>query len=169
MTATALIVSGDASFAETMETVLRQWGLVVVHQQDAAEQDGEGIAVALIDIRLQADERLDFLASLKGRHPRIEAILINRADNIPPSIAGMRAGAADELITPFDTDTLKNKIFAALSRQRQKNKRSLLKRFGDAMAAATFAQAGEFDTAVAMLETPPEERPDGKQKRKKSP
>ncbi|MGV1100693.1 hypothetical protein ACUUL3_14950 [Thiovibrio sp. JS02] len=157
MPARALIVSDDASFAETMKTILQRWGMHAAHCQNPTVQAGEGMAVVLLDIRGQTGKPLTFLYAVKGRWPGVEAILINRPDNIQPAIAGMKAGAADEIIAPFDTETLKCTILAALDRRRKK-KRSLLQRFGDAMAAATFAQAGEFATAVALLEEPEEAR-----------
>lgn len=167
MPANALIVSSDPSFAATMRDILRPWGLGASHLPAPTIQDVKGMAVVLIDIRQQAEERVAFLAGVKERWPGVEAILINRADNIQPAIAGMRAGAADEIIAPFDTETLKSKILALLARQGGQKKRTLLQRFGDAMAAATFAQAGDFDTAIAMLDDPAEERPPGRKKEKK--
>lgn len=155
MQATALIVSGDESFAETMQARLQSWGLMVSLSEGAPSRLTLGVeaAIILLDIRQVGSEALTFLLTIKEKMPAAEVILINRADNIPLSIAGMQAGATDELIAPFDTSTLQNTISAALRRRKKhQRKKSLLQRFGEAMAAATFAQAGEFDTALAMLD-----------------
>jgi DNA-binding NtrC family response regulator len=151
MQATALIVSSDAGFAETMMSRLQGWGLAVALSGDSSPPPGTEIV--LLDLRQASNEEAHPLLAIKEKIPEAEVILINRPDNIPLSIAGMQAGATDELIAPFDTDTLKNAISEALRRRkkRQGNK-SLLQRFGDAMAAATFAQAGEFDTALSLLD-----------------
>jgi len=152
MQATALIVSNDAGFAETMQVLLQGWGLTVVLAEESAPPPGTEIV--LLDIRQAGNEGPHPLLAIREKMPAAEVILINRPDNIPLSIAGMQAGAADELIAPFDTSTLKNSISAALGRRKKRQgKKSLLQRFGDAMAAATFAQAGEFDTAIAMLDS----------------
>ncbi|OGQ86700.1 MAG: hypothetical protein A2512_08605 [Deltaproteobacteria bacterium RIFOXYD12_FULL_56_24] len=155
MQATALIVSSDESFAETMKARLQGWDLAVYLSGGSPTpmSIGTEAAIVLLDLR-QADSRgLELLLAIKKKMPAAEIILINRPDNIPLSIAGMQAGAADELIAPFDTSTLKNTISAALRRRnKRQGKKSLLRRFGEAMAAATFAQAGEFDTAIAMLD-----------------
>lgn len=152
MQATALIVSNDAGFAETMQALLQGWGLTVVLSEESAPPPGTEIV--LFDIRQADNEGPHPLLAIREKMPAAEIILINRPDNIPLSIAGMQAGAADELIAPFDTSTLKNSISAALGRRKKRQgKKSLLQRFGDAMAAATFAQAGEFDTAIAMLDS----------------
>ncbi|MFA7383810.1 MAG: hypothetical protein WC001_10200 [Desulfurivibrionaceae bacterium] len=162
MQATALIVSSDESFAETMKARLQGWDLAVALSGGSATpmSIGPEAAIVLLDLRQANSEALELLLFIKKKMPAAEVILINRPDNIPMSIAGMQAGAADELIAPFDTSTLKNSISAALRRlKKRQGKKSLLRRFGDAMAAATFAQAGEFDTAIAMLDNEKDEQP----------
>jgi hypothetical protein len=66
----------------------------------------------------------------------------------------MRAGASSELSAPFDLAALRSAVSAALRRRWTRLDRgpSLLARFQRAMDAATFAQAGEFETAREMLE-----------------
>lgn len=153
MQATALIVSGDASFAETMQGLLQGWGMTVALSGEAALLPDMGAEIVLLDIRQASTEKAHPLLAIREKIPEAEVILINRPDNIPLSIAGMQAGATDELIAPFDTNSLKNSISAALGRRKKRQgKKSLLRRFGDAMAAATFAQAGEFDTALSLLD-----------------
>lgn len=164
MQATALIVSNDAGFAKTMQTLLQGWGMTVALSEESAPQPGTEIV--LLDIRQTGNEGPHPLLAIREKMPAAEIILINRPDNIPLSIAGMQAGAADELIAPFDTSTLKNSISAALARwKKRQGKKTLFQRFGDAMAAATFAQAGEFDTAIAMLDSEEEApRPSNREK-----
>ena len=155
MQATALIVSNDAGFAETVQTRLQGWNLTVALSEGSANalSLGAEAEIVLLDIRQTSNEGPHPLLAIREKIPAAEIILINRPDNIPLSIAGMQAGAADELIAPFDTSTLKNTISAALRRRKKRQgKKSLFQRFGDAMAAATFAQAGEFDTALSMLD-----------------
>ncbi|MCX5865242.1 MAG: hypothetical protein NTW42_09285 [Deltaproteobacteria bacterium] len=156
MQATALIVSNDAGFAETMQALLQGWGMTVALSGESASPPGTEIV--LLDIRQASNEGPHPLLAIREKMPAAEIILINRPDNIPLSIAGMQAGAADELIAPFDTSTLKNSISTAIGRwKKRQGKKSLFQRFGDAMAAATFAQAGEFDTALSMLDSEEEE------------
>lgn len=153
MQATALIASSDATFAETMEALLQRWGMQVELSGGSKHPSSLEAEIVLLDIRQDSNDGLSFLLTIREKMPEAEIILINRPDNIKQSIAGMQAGAADELIAPFDTTALKNTISAALRRrQKRQGKKSLFRRFGDAMAAATFAQAGEFDTAVALLD-----------------
>lgn len=154
MQATALIVSNDAGFAETMMSRLQSWGLTVALSGGPTPPPPSGGAeIVLLDIRQNSSDGLNLLLLIKEKMPATEIILINRQDNIPLSIAGMQAGAADELIAPFDTEALKNAISQAMRRRKKRQgKKSLLRRFGDAMAAATFAEVGEFDTALSLLD-----------------
>ncbi|MCX5876473.1 MAG: hypothetical protein NT087_09335 [Deltaproteobacteria bacterium] len=147
-----------------MQTLLQGWGMTVALSEESAPQPGTEIV--LLDIRQTGNEGPHPLLAIREKMPAAEIILINRPDNIPLSIAGMQAGAADELIAPFDTSTLKNSISAALARwKKRQGKKTLFQRFGDAMAAATFAQAGEFDTAIAMLDSEEEApRPSNREK-----
>jgi DNA-binding response OmpR family regulator len=153
ITATALIVSDDTDFAQTMKSVLQRWGMIVeLAAAEVAYLPADGIDVVLIDIRRQESNGLDLLADIRSRMADAKLILVNRMDNIQLSIAGMQAGADDEIISPFDTAILKKKIATAVQcRKKRREKSSLLRRFEDAMAAITFAQAGEFDTAVELL------------------
>ena len=152
MQATAFIVSSDAGFAETMKTLLQGWGMTVLLSEESIPPP-PGTEIVLLDIRQSSNKGAHPLLAIREKIPAAEIILINRPDNIPLSIAGMQAGANDELIAPFDTSTLKSSISAALGRwKKRQGKKSLFQRFGDAMAAATFAQAGEFDTALSLLD-----------------
>lgn len=152
ISATALIVSDDTDFAQTMKSLLQRWGMVVELAAEAVCLPVDRVDVVLLDIRKEESNGLALLSTIRTRMADAEIILVNRPDNIQLSMAGMQAGADDEIISPFDTATLKNKISSAIQcRKKRRGKRSLLKRFEDAMAAITFAQAGEFDTAVDLL------------------
>jgi DNA-binding response OmpR family regulator len=70
-------------------------------------------------------------------------------------MAGMRAGASDELTVPFDMEALRRKMAEAFRRSRarkaRKHRHPLVTAFEDAMSAAAFAESGEFETAREML------------------
>jgi two-component system, OmpR family, response regulator len=168
MSANVLIVSQDTDFVETMSSLLQRWGMVVELAGEPADLSMIGVDIVLLDIRQQGDCGLTLLPVIRMRMPEAEIILVNKPDNIQPSIAGMLAGADDEIISPFDTVTLQNKIFAAVQcRRKRKGKRSLLKRFEDTMTVITFALAGEYDTAIDVLNELEEKNSFTKDRRKK--
>jgi DNA-binding NtrC family response regulator len=145
-------------FAESLCRILRQWDMTVLRQEEEEPLSilrSGGVDLVLLDIRQQLDEALLLLRSIRRELPELEVIVINRPDNVRASLAGMQAGAVDEIIAPCDTGLLRRKITEAWKRRqarlKKKKKRSVLGMFSEAMAAATFAQAGEFETAVEFL------------------
>ena len=154
-----VIASNDAVFAGKIVKTIGQWGFRHLLLDDSGfdqpEYEGE---VVLLDIRDMADDAFGQVYSIKQQSVGIEVVLINKPDNVVASIAGMKAGAIDEIIVPFDTGALKEIITEVSKRVRaaraQKVKKPLLARFSEAMMAATFAQAGDFEGALDMLDSP---------------
>ncbi len=109
------------------------------------------IDVALLDLSGLKSEGLKILKLIKKLNPVTEVITLNTSGHISLSIDGMKAGAFDDLLIPVDINTLTDRIKAACERKREQEK-SLLKGYQKVMMAATFAEAGEAETAKAYLE-----------------
>ena len=109
------------------------------------------VDLALLDIRQQGNDAMQVLARLKKNQPDSEVILLSDSENISFAMEGMRQGAFDEITVPFEIDSLRKTIDRALQRRKARQKRSqkgnLLDVFENTMMAATFAEAGEFETA----------------------
>lgn len=169
-----LIDSNDSVFAEKIAKTLNHWGFRHL-QIGAAPGPGpsEGEAdVVLLDIRDLADDAFGQVYGTRQQYQGTEVVLINKPDNVVASIAGMKAGAVDEVIVPFDTDALKTIICEVCKRTQaaraKKDKKPLLTRFSEAMMAATFAQAGDFNGALDMLDRPAPQRTDNPASKKKN-
>lgn len=155
-----VFASRDSGLTQTACDRLRQWGLTVrvdadfSFSEDRAAPDRK-TAVALLDIREDIGAALRWLQAAKTRQPGLEVLLINQPEHIESSMAGMHAGASDELTVPLDLSELRRKIMAAFLRWEKKSRRkrrtSLARIFEDAMTAVTFAQAGDFDAAREVL------------------
>ncbi len=165
------VVSPDPRLSASIARWLRTWGASVAVESDvvAATVD-ERLDVALVDVRRCDDALLARLAALKRARPALEVILLNLPGQVAVSIAAMRSGASSELTAPFDLATLRVAVSAALRRRRQRlgaRRLTLLERFQRAMSAATFAQAGEFETAREILADgdPPAPRGRGRDRR----
>jgi len=168
------IKSNDSAFAEKIAKTLDQWGFLH-HQLGAGTEAGVPAhkgEVVLLDIRDMADDAFGHVYSIKQQYAGGEVVLINKPDNVVASIAGMKAGAVDEIIVPFDTGTLQAIIIDACERvqatRAKKIKKPLLTRFSEAMMAATFAQAGDFDGALDMLDRPSPRQTDKQTSNKKT-
>ncbi len=163
-----LVVSPDAAFSAKIGRWLRGWGASVAVEGGApraapSAAAGERTDVVLLDVRRREDALLSWLGALKRGRPDVEAIVLNLPGDVAISIAAMRAGASSELSAPLDVAALRGAVGAALRRRGKRlaaRRPSLLERFQRAMTAATFAQAGEFDTARQLLDEAPRE-PDG--------
>ena len=155
MTMAVLLETRDTIFAQNLTKTLLQWGLGVLHKADehdaCSSAELEQVEVALLDIRHSSDNAVGLLQSIREKLPNVEIILISSHDNIRASMVAMQAGANDEILVPCDTGILKKKITDALKRRknllRKKNGMSFLRTLSESMAAATFAQAGEFEAA----------------------
>jgi DNA-binding NtrC family response regulator len=149
------IVSPDGAFADALGARLHGWGLSVAIEADFRRitPAEERVDLVLLDVRGGGDGLVAWLAALKRALPALEVVVLGRPGQIAISIAAMRAGASSELSVPFDVDALRAAVSASLRRRSKRlaARPSLLARFQQAMSAATFAQAGEFETAREML------------------
>lgn len=154
-----VILSADGPFAETVGRIVARWGFrpTCLHHEHGLMVSGA--ETALFDIREGGGDIAARVRSLMDHLRDVEVILINRPDNVAAAIAGMRAGAQDEVMVPIDTEVLHGALTEALTRRRRRlaersGRKSLLSRFSEAMMAATFAQAGDFDGALELLGEP---------------
>lgn len=153
------IVSPDAVFAESIAQRLRGWGVSVAVECDFTQAipsaaAGRNLDLVLLDVRSCEDALLAWLRAVKHALPTLEVILLNLPGQVAVSIAAMRAGASAELSAPFDLAALRSTVSEALRRRNTRLGRArptLRERFERAMSAATFAQAGEFETARELL------------------
>lgn len=148
------IESGDSGFAESLAEAVVRCGAGVVGKGDGKDgffsSGNFDVNLLLLDIR-ESDGAVAVTKRIKKEFPHIEVLLINRQDNVRTSMLAMQAGARDELMVPVDLDTLKEKIEVA-AQQIDGKKKSICEKFSDVMVAATFAQAGEFETAIDLMD-----------------
>jgi DNA-binding NtrC family response regulator len=155
MSSTVLLVVEDSSFLENLSGSLKRLKASVVKagsKNEALEVcSNHEVDLALLDIRQQGNDAMQILARLKKNQPETEVILLSDSKNIAFAMEGMRQGASDDITVPFDIDSFIKTIKSALRRRKAHlkahRKRTLMNVFEDTMMAATFAEAGEFDTA----------------------
>lgn len=159
MPASVRIVSPDAVFAGSIGRRLESWGLSVavesgVERVPASLLREEQVDVVLLDVRRHDDGALRWISAMRENAPTAEVVLLNAGGDVRFSIEAMRAGASGELSAPLDVEALRRTLTESLRRRNRPLPRarpSLVERFERAMAAATFAQAGEFDAARELL------------------
>ncbi|KPJ99528.1 MAG: hypothetical protein AMJ60_04740 [Desulfobacterales bacterium SG8_35] len=166
MSATVLLVIEDPFFLRNLSGNLEPLKASVVtagSKHEALEVcANHEVDLALLDIRQHGHDAMQVLARLKKNQPESEVILLSDSENIALAMEGMRQGASDDITVPFDVDSLRTKVLSALKRRKARikasRKRTLLNVFEDAMVAATFAQAGEFETAQNFTRMPAAEK-----------
>ena len=160
MNSTVLLVVEDSSFLENLSRSLERLKASVItagSKREALEVcSNQDIDLALLDIRQQGKDAMQVLTRLKKNQPETEVILLSDPENIAFAMEGMRQGASDDITVPFDIDSFIKTIKSALRRRKAhikaSRKRTLLNVFEDSMMAATFAEAGEFETAQNMYQ-----------------
>lgn len=112
----------------------------------------------ILDIRSGAAASLRWLKEIRSRRPAPEVILVNNHDRLTTSLEGMRAGAAAELTVPIDLGEMRRVLMAALTEATKqlgrKPGRNFSRFFQQTMNAITYAQAGEFETALDFMADP---------------
>ena len=155
MDSTVLLVAEDSFFLQNLCGNLKRLKASVItaeNKHEALEMCANyDVDLALLDIRQQGIEVMQVIARLKKNQPESEVILLSGPDSTAIAIEGMRQGASDDITFPCDIESLRQKVKSALKRRKARvcanRQRSLLSVFEDTMVAATYAQAGEFDTA----------------------
>ena len=114
--------------------------------------------MVILDIRSGAAASLRWLREIRSRRPAPEVILVNNHDRLTTSLEGMRAGAVAELTVPIDLGEMRRVLMAALTEAAnqlgRKPKRNFSRFFSQTMNAITYAQAGEFETALDFMDDP---------------
>lgn len=114
--------------------------------------------MVILDIRSGAATSLRWLKEIRSRRPSPEVILVNNPDRLTTSLEGMRAGARAELTVPIDLGEMRRVLMAALTeatgRIGRKTGSNFSRFFRQTMNAITYAQAGEFETALDFMDTP---------------
>lgn len=82
----------------------------------------ENIDVVLLGLKDLKKEGLMILKEVKNIRPLTEIITINSSDQIALSIEGMKLGAFDDFIVPFDLESLVRRIREAHQKKKEAEK-----------------------------------------------
>jgi DNA-binding NtrC family response regulator len=115
-----LIVDDEAAFREGLAEALGDLGHVAI---EAGSLDAglhrlrtEGVAAAIVDLRLGSDDGLDFLRRAAAVAPGLPCIMLTAFANGRNTIEAMKLGAFDHLTKPIGRDKLADTLARALQR-----------------------------------------------------
>ena len=115
-----LLVEDDAVLGEAVHDHIAATGHAVDWVTTLAEAEAANGAVAyaliLLDLRLPDGSGIVFLKALRSRGADTPVIILTAHDQISDRIEGLKSGADDYLVKPFDLDELSARIMAVSRR-----------------------------------------------------
>ena len=110
MTVKLLIVENDHTFRTHLTLHLRQAAFEVLESGGESDSmallQAQAIDVAVLSLNGLKREGLSLLRFIKKNHPGIEVITITGPNHVDLSIEGMKSGAFDDFLVPFELDSL---------------------------------------------------------------
>jgi len=115
-----LLVEDEPHLGAAVQEHVRQAGHAVDWFQRLDLADAALRAVPydalLLDLHLPDGKGLDFLRALRGRQDGIPVVILTARDMVSDRIEGLKAGADDYLVKPFDLDELNARLQAVARR-----------------------------------------------------
>jgi DNA-binding response OmpR family regulator len=128
-----LLVEDDAALGRAVRGHLTLAGHAVDHVASCADADAalraSDHALLLLDLGLPDGSGLSVLKAMRGRGDWRPAIVLTARDQITDRIEGLKAGADDYVVKPFDLDELQARVLAVSRRAAATPAREL--RLGD--------------------------------------
>ena len=95
--------------------------LVAYNGEDGLKKldDNPDTDVVILDVKMPGMGGIDTLRQIKASHPGVEVIMLTGHATVETAIEGMKLGAFDYLLKPYEMETLLQKLQAATDRARQ--------------------------------------------------
>lgn len=115
-----LLIEDDPLVASGIVAGLRLHGLTVDHVSNAAHGhaalQASHFDLCVLDLGLPDEDGMAVLAQWRARGEHLPVLVLTARDAIEHRVAGLRAGADDYLLKPFDLDELVARLHALLRR-----------------------------------------------------
>lgn len=116
----ALLVEDDELIGQGIVAGLRQHGITVHHVMTAAAaeeaQMEESYQVLVLDLGLPDCDGMDLLTRMRAFEPSLPVLILSARDAMEHRLAGLRGGADDYLVKPFDLRELAARLHALVRR-----------------------------------------------------
>ena len=147
-----LVVEDEAELAAAVSEHLRAAGHAVdiADTLDTASAAGRAASYALVllDLQLPDGEGLELLRDMRDRGDNTPVLIVTARDRITQRIEGLKAGADDYLVKPYDLDEMLARVTAIL--RRIDGDRRSDRRFG-ALRIVPLDRIAELDGQVVTL------------------
>ena len=112
------IADGDASTCEALSVLFRLEGFQTAFAVDQASLfaaiERRRPDALVLNMRLGGDDGIAVLRRLKGSCPRLPVFMLGKDRDVGQAVQAMKAGAADVITKPVDTDYLVRAVTEAL-------------------------------------------------------
>jgi DNA-binding response OmpR family regulator len=129
-----LLVDDEKEFVETLSERIRM-----------REHDSE-VALDVLDLKMPGMDGMEVLRRIRKAYPKVQVIMLTGHGSDKDEEEARKLGAFEYLQKPVEIDALMKKV-----------KKAYKNKFESSMMAATFAEAGEFDTAKEIRDSDEEE------------
>jgi len=155
-----LLVDDEKEFVETLSERIRmrdQKSDVALNGEEALKRMDDDLPdVVVLDLKMPGIDGMEVLRRIRKAYPNVQVIMLTGHGSDKDEKEARKLGAFEYLQKPVEIDTLMKKI-----------KKAYKQKFESSMMAATFAEAGEFDTAKDILKADEENDEKKKDKKKK--
>ena len=140
-----LLVDDEENFVNTLAERMKMRDVpsrVVFSGEEALEAvKVEAPDVMVLDLRMPGIDGMDVLRKVRKAHPHVQVIILTGHGTDLDEEEAKKLGAFHYHKKPIDIDELLSTV-----------KKAYREKIEDAMVAATFAQAGEFDEAQKIMD-----------------
>lgn len=115
-----LLIEDDALVASGITAGLRLHGFTVDHVDSAASAEaalaGAQFDIAVLDLGLPDEDGIDVLKRWRARGSDLPVLVLTARDALADRLGGLRSGADDYLLKPFELDELAMRLHVLLRR-----------------------------------------------------
>jgi DNA-binding response OmpR family regulator len=117
-----LLAEDDAMIGENIQIALDGEGIAVDWVQDGVAADTalatHNYDAVLLDLGLPHKDGIDLLRELRARGNLVPVLILTARDTVSQRVLGLKAGADDYLVKPFDLEELIARLHALIRRAR---------------------------------------------------
>ena len=154
-----LLVDDEQEFVETLSERIRMRehdsDVALNGEQALKKMDDDLPDVVVLDLKMPGMDGMEVLKRIRKAYPKVQVIMLTGHGSEKDEEEARKLGAFEYLQKPVEIDTLMKKV-----------KKAYKNKFESSMMAATFAEAGEFDTAKEIRDSDEDEDEIKKDKKK---
>jgi DNA-binding response OmpR family regulator len=140
-----LLVDDEEEFVKALAERLKMRDLrsdtVLDGEEALSYVEGQEPDVMVLDLKMPGIDGMEVLRQVRKAYPNIQVIILTGHGSEKHEEEAKRLGAFDYLEKPVNLDVLVKKMKAAYRRKME-----------DTMVAATFAEAGDFESAKKIMD-----------------